>query len=201
MAIETATRGPYSNGVRRKAEIIDAAVRVFGSKGYGGSTLKEIADEVGVTTAAILRYFSKEELLTEVLKYWDNHQPDILGIAGGLSFFRGFRELMFFHLENRGFLELFLTFITEATDPDHPAHQFLIERHARAIADMRSQLISAIELNEIPAMSTQMLDYESSAFCAMVDGLEIQWLLDPAFDLVGFVTTSIEQAIERWQGR
>jgi hypothetical protein len=64
---------------------------------------------------------------------------------------------------------------------------------------MRSQLLVAVELREIPPMDAPMLDYESSAFCAMVDGFEIQWLLDPAFDLVGFVTMATEQAIDRWR--
>jgi AraC-like DNA-binding protein len=58
------SRGLYSTGVRRRAEIVAAAVRVFGVRGYGAATIKEIADEVGVSPAAVLRYFRKEELLT-----------------------------------------------------------------------------------------------------------------------------------------
>ncbi|OUE07417.1 Bacterial regulatory protein, tetR family [Clavibacter michiganensis] len=44
-----ASRGLYSTGVRRRAEIVAAAVRVFGVRGYGAATIKEIADEVGVS--------------------------------------------------------------------------------------------------------------------------------------------------------
>lgn len=192
-------RGPYSTGTRRKAEILAAAVRVFGAKGYGASTLKEIADEVGVSTAAVLRYFSKEELLTEVLRYWDDHQPLLEETSAGLSVFRGFASLMRFHLRNRGFLELYLTFLTEATDPRHPAHEFLIDRHRRTIALLRANLVAAIGLNEIPTMSEAALDYEASAYCAMVDGFEIQWLLNPDVDLVGLVDTYTAQAIQRWR--
>ena len=199
MAAGPAARGPYSAGVRRRAEILEAAVRVFGSHGYRGSTLKEIADEVGITTAAVLRYFSKEELLTEVLKHWDNNQPVLRNQHDGVKWFRLFPDLMRFHYENRGFLELFLTFATESSDPTHPAHDFLVERHRRSIEDMRQNLLAAVDLGEIAPLSERQAEYEARAFCAMLDGFELQWLLDPSVDLVALVDTYIEQSISRWQ--
>lgn len=199
LAAEIGGRGPYNAGVRRRVEILEAAVRVFGSHGYRGSTLKQIADDVGITTAGVLRYFSKEELLTEVLKHWDDNQPVLRNRRDGVSWFRQFPDLMRFHLENRGFLELFLTFATEASDPTHPAHDFLVERHRRSAADMRQNLVAAADLGEIPPMSDADAEYEARAFTAMLDGFELQWLLDPSVDLVGLVETYTEQAIARWQ--
>ena len=51
----------------RRREILDAAVEIFGSKGYANGTLVEIADQVGMTHAGILHHFgSKDQLLLEV---------------------------------------------------------------------------------------------------------------------------------------
>ena len=65
-------RGPYKAGVIRRRQIIEAATIAFARRGYTGASLREIADEVGVTVPGLLRHFaSKEELLTAVLDKWD----------------------------------------------------------------------------------------------------------------------------------
>lgn len=52
----------------RKNEIIEAAVDVFGRKGYYSGTTKEIADRLDITERMIFFYFgSKKELFREVI--------------------------------------------------------------------------------------------------------------------------------------
>ena len=49
-------------------KILDAAVKVFSTKGYAGATTREIAQEANVTEVTLFRKFqSKENLLKEVL--------------------------------------------------------------------------------------------------------------------------------------
>lgn len=51
-----------------KENLIDTALELFSSKGYTGTTVKDIAKEAGVTDGLIYHYFSsKEELLHAVL--------------------------------------------------------------------------------------------------------------------------------------
>lgn len=53
----------------RREKLIDAAIRVFYRKGYRGSTIQDIADEMGFTGAAIYYYVrSKQDLLVEVIQ-------------------------------------------------------------------------------------------------------------------------------------
>jgi AcrR family transcriptional regulator len=196
----TASRGPYTAGVRRRAEIVAAAVRVFGVRGYGAATIKEIADEVGVTPAAVLRYFSKEELLTEVLREWDRQQPFVSEAAPGLPAIRAFVDLMRYHVEHRGFLELYLTFATEASDGTHPAHAYMRARYGRTIAQIRGRIVEAVELGHVARMDDPTLDYEAACFLAILDGLEIQWLHNPRLDLPALVGEYVEQSIARWSG-
>lgn len=45
----------------RRAEIVDAAIRAFARKGYGGSTLADIATEAGVSQPRISQVFGNKE--------------------------------------------------------------------------------------------------------------------------------------------
>lgn len=50
-----------------RQQILDAALRLFTDKGYDKVTLREIADEVGVTKAALYYHFDSKEKLLETL--------------------------------------------------------------------------------------------------------------------------------------
>ncbi|WP_273379352.1 TetR/AcrR family transcriptional regulator [Symbiobacterium thermophilum] len=53
----------------RRAEILDAALRLFAEKGYAAATNAEIARAAGVTAAALYYYFpSKEELFRAAVR-------------------------------------------------------------------------------------------------------------------------------------
>jgi AcrR family transcriptional regulator len=48
----------------RREQIIDAALKIFSEKGYDGASIRDIAEEVGVSEGLMYHYFSsKEELL------------------------------------------------------------------------------------------------------------------------------------------
>ena len=66
--------------VDRRAEILNAAVELFGTLGYYGTSLQKIADRVGLTKAGVLHYVgSKEGLLTAALdEVYDSETEDIL---------------------------------------------------------------------------------------------------------------------------
>jgi AcrR family transcriptional regulator len=52
----------------RRGEILDAALAVFGEKGYKSGTMREIAARVGVSEPAIYRHYeSKEAILTDIV--------------------------------------------------------------------------------------------------------------------------------------
>jgi TetR/AcrR family fatty acid metabolism transcriptional regulator len=54
---------------QRKAQILDAATRVFASKGFRAATTKEIAAEAGISEGTIYNYFdSKYDLLIAMSK-------------------------------------------------------------------------------------------------------------------------------------
>ena len=60
-----------SNRERRKEllerEILDKACTLFAEKGFGGTSLTDIADAVGLTRAAVYYYFKNKEALLEAI--------------------------------------------------------------------------------------------------------------------------------------
>jgi AcrR family transcriptional regulator len=63
-----AQHGRRANYQQRRGEIIDAAAAVFKAKGYRGTSLADIAEQVGMDRATLYYYVgSKEELLDEVV--------------------------------------------------------------------------------------------------------------------------------------
>ena len=61
------SRGAYAKGVARRQEILDVAIQVFARRGADRTSLRAIAQEVGVTHAALTHHFgSLEQLLVDV---------------------------------------------------------------------------------------------------------------------------------------
>ncbi|MGH7859458.1 MAG: TetR/AcrR family transcriptional regulator, partial [Candidatus Binatia bacterium] len=52
-----------TGGMRTKGKVLDAAVRLFGSQGFAGTSLDELAADVGIRKQTLLYYFpSKDDL-------------------------------------------------------------------------------------------------------------------------------------------
>ena len=62
-------RKPKGEGHARRAEILEAAERIFVEVGYDGATIRRIADEVGLSSTALYMHFSeKSEILHEICR-------------------------------------------------------------------------------------------------------------------------------------
>ena len=66
----------------RPAQILEAALAVFGEKGVAGARLEDIADRAGISKGTVYLYFeNKHELFAEVLREWSRevleqvHEP------------------------------------------------------------------------------------------------------------------------------
>jgi AcrR family transcriptional regulator len=68
------SRRPSPNGfastrtaARRHEEIMDAAARVFASKGFHGASTQDIADVLGIKQASLYHYFPSKEIALETV--------------------------------------------------------------------------------------------------------------------------------------
>lgn len=61
------TRKPKGEGHARRAEILEAAERIFVEVGYDGATIRRIPDEVGLSSTALYMHFpEKSAILHEI---------------------------------------------------------------------------------------------------------------------------------------
>jgi AcrR family transcriptional regulator len=198
MARVVIPRGPYQKGIRRRREIVDAASRIFARYGYGGS-LRQIANDVGVTPAALARHFgNKYGLLQAVLNHWEDDDAHHFEGARGLEYFRRLPGLMNYHTTEPGLIELLLTLATEATDPQHPARDWAVERYQTVVNLGVRYLREARELGEVGPMDDEQIEIESRGVFALMDGMQLQWLLDPSLPVVHMFEVQLNTILERW---
>jgi AcrR family transcriptional regulator len=200
-AMTTRARGPYKTGMRRREQLIAVAVDVFAQHGYAGGSIRAIAEKAGVSHATLIQHFgSKEGLLTAVLEDWDRRTvEESLTDVSGLDYFRRLPEVMAAHQYNRGLLELFTTLAAEATSPTHPAHAFIAQRYAGNLATLAGHLREAAQRGDIAPLAEAQIQIEVQLVTATLDGIGLQWLLDPTTDVVASVAAYVDRAIAAWR--
>ncbi|MDR7279191.1 TetR family transcriptional regulator [Catenuloplanes atrovinosus] len=170
-------RGSYTKGRAKRAEILRHAVVVFAESGYRGGSLKEIADGVGLTQAGLLHHFSsKEQLLAEVLDQRDDADQRRLDGERGWAFLEAVTELVRHNATVPGLVQLYATLSGEAVAEEHPAHGFFVGRYRR----IRELMADALREAKADGRLAADVDVDATAvsLVALMDGLQIQWLLD-----------------------
>jgi AcrR family transcriptional regulator len=177
-----ARRGSYAKGIARREEILDSALDVIGRRGYQNASLKDIAEVVGVTPAALLHYFgSKEELFTAVLRRRD--ERDELDAESDIDTARAaFLKTIRHNTEVPGLIELFSRLSVDAVDPEHPAHRYFLERSER----LRTAVTEGIA-HEPTYRGALDPDTMARVVQAVADGLQLQWMIDPSVDMAGIL--------------
>ncbi|WP_243232827.1 TetR/AcrR family transcriptional regulator [Microbacterium sp. CIAB417] len=175
-------RGRYPKGIARRQEILDKAIEVFARRGSQKTSLRAIAQEVGVTHAALTHYFgSLEELLVEVYRESQRKPRGAKQPPAASSPAMAMRASAEENRSIPGLVQLYSTLTAMALEENHPAAQeFITERFARLRAGIAEQV------RELQAAGHLRADLDPVLVAALViaasDGLQTQWLLDDAVD-------------------
>ena len=178
-------RGPYSRGRESRETILTTALEVIGHKGYGATSLRDIAAAVGMTQAGLLHHFgTKENLLIEVLRKRDAVNRAQLGDSPDEVLPLTIR-LARHNLEIPGLIHLFVSLEAAAGDLGHPCHAYFRERdavvHGRVARDIeRRQERGTFDPDVDAGVVARML-------LALSDGLQAEWSIDPSIDLAGIL--------------
>ena len=175
-------RGSYAKGQARRQQIVDAALTVFARSGYHSGSLREVAKRVGLTTAGVMHHFAtKEELFTEVLRQRDEAVRLAAGDISETTLLDQTRKVVAHNQSTRGLTSLYTVISAEATDAEHPAHEYFKNRYAEGRAIAEATIRDALAHGRVRAD----LDVEFAArlIPAVMDGLQQQWLLDDSFDM------------------
>jgi AcrR family transcriptional regulator len=184
MTAERKSRGPYANAPIQREKILRGALEYFGQKGYWGSSVRDIADHVGMSQASMRHYFgTKIELLTAVLEERDFVSTEVAGRAEVVtgSHLGGIIQIVADNAQQPNIARLFTILSAEATSEDHPAHEFFRARYERVAGEVKDMLQGAIDHGEI--RSDVDVDQAARVVLATMAGLQLQWLLDPSVNM------------------
>lgn len=166
--------------LERRKEILKAALEIFGSKGYNKGPLTEIAEQVDMTHAGILHHFgSKDQLLLEVLSYRD--ETDVEGLAeqhipSGMELFRHLVRTAFANAERAGIVQAYAVLSAESVTDDHPGKAYFDGRYKT----LRSEVAEAFEVvctERGLSLDEPRIKRAAASILAVMDGLQVQWLL------------------------
>ena len=182
-------RGPYAKTPARKTEIVRAARDSFAENGYAKASLRDIAERAGITHAGLLHHFrNKDELLAEVLAERDTQewQQGLEAVDSLDQLTPYLRELIHHHQKAPELMRLWIELAAAASRPDHPAHSYFVERYERG----RTQFAEGFHDEATRGRLREDVSPESAAvlFHAVLNGLQLQWVLDQDLDIVGPLT-------------
>ena len=179
MAEETTRTRPSTRAKRE--QILKAAVEIFGNKGSTNGTLADVAEQVGITHAGVLHHFgSKQKLLLEVLSYRD--QADVAELAkkhipGGPELFLHLVRTAFANEKRPGIVQAYTVLSSESVTDDHPGREYFEDRYItlrREVTAAFGELCAQEGVTE-----PQTIAAASASILAVMDGLQLQWLLHP----------------------
>lgn len=163
-----------------RERVLQAALRAIASNGYRGSALAAIAADAGLTTAGLLHHFpSKEHLLVAVLAERDRLDGAQFQLAGfqGLAALDRLAELVEHNAMVPGLVQAYTVLMGESVGEGHPAREWFRDRYPRRRANIAAALRAGIESGAI--RSDVDCDAVAAEIIAMMDGLQVQWVLNP----------------------
>ena len=153
-----ARRGSYAKGVAKREEILERALDVIAREGFRRTSVKDLAEAVGLSQAGLLHYFgTKEQLFTEILRKRDELDNAALGAATGDrthddAMREGWVGVIRHNQRVPGLVHLFAALSVDA-----------------AIEDRLDPRVD-------PETAGRLLQ-------AVADGLQLQWMLEPDLDM------------------
>ncbi len=183
MTPETKTRtlGTRPATQRKRREILDAAIDIFGAKGYTNGTLADIAEQVDITHAGVLHHFgSKQNLLLEMLSYRD--ETDVADLAdshipGGPELFVHLVRTALLNSRRAGIVQVYTVLSAESVTEDHPARSFFENRYSILRGEVTNAFRELCRQEGVTEPAT--IAAASASILAVMDGLQLQWLLHP----------------------
>jgi AcrR family transcriptional regulator len=167
----------FAKGEDRRHRILAVAQRLITRNGGRGTTLSQIAQEAGVTTAGLLHHFeSKEQLLHAVLDARDADDIAHVDMAGDVI--EQLERVTERFERSPDLIGLFTVLLTENLNPDAPLHGRFLSRYQDGLAIVaegirRGQRAGRYRTDLDPAV-------KAVEIIAFLYGMETSWLLDPS---------------------
>ena len=191
-------RKPRAGTLDRREAVLRSAMSVFGQRGYNKGGLVEVAEQAGMTHAGVLHHFgSKQALLIAMLQYRDGEEA--AGVPGraqteGPAFLDHMLDTVIENTGRPGVVQTYTVLSAESVTEDHPAQGYFRDRFTL----LRDKIAGV--LAEVTGRDADDVDVrdDASALIALMDGLQVQWLLDPsAVDMPRIVEKVMDELVDR----
>lgn len=175
--------GQRRRGVERRQEILDRAIEVFRQRGADGTSLRRIAESIGVSHAALLHYFdSREQLLVAVYAHAAAKRAEEEAAHPVEPGVEGMIAAAIANVEVPGLVQLYSTLVAAALEVDSGVgKEYFTSRFERLRVELgeifRAQQAEGRIRDDVSA------DHLAALLIAASDGLQIQWLLDASVGL------------------
>ena len=171
------TRQP--RGRKRRAEILAGARKLFAQRGFRGTSVAMLAEEIGITDAGLLYHFpTKNALLLAVLEETDEEQETRL--AGDLDtadahYISAWSEFGQVLEDDPVLTALDVLMSAEHLQTDSDFNQYFQQRYDT----FRDRLVRSLEAGRDAGVFKADFDplTEAVLMLATLDGLRLQWLL------------------------
>lgn len=179
--------GRTAQGEQSRAVILEEARRLFADSGFRGTSMASVAAAADLTQPGLLHHFpSKEALLHAVLEqhYHDDGRRLNKSMANGdAGIMNALERLVEHNTQSERATRFFSVLVAESISPDHPGHEYFKRRYRK----VRARLAASLRDDQAAARVRADTDPDELAavIAAAMDGLQIQWLLDPGMDMMG----------------
>lgn len=189
----------YAAGRRRRTQILADATQLFARSGYGDTSLRDIAEAVGVSKSTLLHHYpTKEALLGSVLMERDKAirvQGEIIHAVRAADLLRGIPAGAVHNaVDEPGLIEVYAVLSCEAVPAAHPAHEYFTRRFALSL----EYFTEIFRLAQLDGDLPEHRDPEREAIwlVALWDGLQYQWLYDrEAVDVAAQLRAHLEDVL------
>lgn len=196
-------KGPAGTGEATRERIVAAASELFAERGFHATPMSSIAEAAQLSQTGLLHHFpSKEDLLAAVLEQRDLRDFEAMVArrgerARGWQAYEDMVEIVRLNAGRAGFVRLFTSLAGEAVDPAHPGHAWLGRHHAQVAGLLAQALREAVEDGTAdPGIPAETI---ARQLVALMDGLQLQWLMRPAeVDMAQDVADYVQLVRDRW---
>jgi AcrR family transcriptional regulator len=187
--------------VNRREQILRTAADVFAARGFNNTSLADIAAMLDITPAGVLHHFgSKTDLLTAVLELRDDTDP----APGGSRMLDHLVTTAKRNAARPGTTQLYAVLSAESATDRHPAQEWFRDRYTVLRGEIGDAVLDRLGPEHREAASTPGPDGRTpagaaaAAVIAVMDGLQVQWLLDPeAVDMASVTALVIDALVAR----
>lgn len=173
-------RGPYAKSDQRRQALSKAALDLVRRHGHRNVSVSDIAELAETSEATVFYHFpTKEALFIAALAQHDEENIRARGSEAGAIAEMGARAEA--GVQRTNYARLYNELAGAAADPAHPANAFFQARWARSTAVVATDIRRLQEAGRVAA--TVDADAAAHLLLAAWEGLQLQWMQGPAFDI------------------